>query len=224
MATHSNRLVYANRFRRKRFALFLTLVDEIIARKGQCSIADVGGRMETWEGFRELWDGRNITVSVINLHPQPVIDQRFQSVEADARDLSMFADNSFDLVFSNSVIEHVGIWADQKRMADEVKRIAPRHFVQTPNYWFPYEPHFQLPFIHWLPETWRIFLVKQRACGFYPRARTTEQAISIVEDAHLLDANSMAALFPQSLITRERLLILTKSIIVIGRPAADAVV
>jgi hypothetical protein len=222
MPMKSTVLVYQNRFRRRRFALFLTLVDEIIARKGQCSIADVGGRMESWEAFRQAWVGRNITVSLINVHIQPVIDRRFQSIEADARDLSKLADNSFDIVFSNSVIEHVGGWADQKRMADEVQRIAPRHFVQTPNYWFPFEPHFQLLFIHWLPLAWRIFLVRHRACGFYPRARTSKQAISIIEDAHLLDAGSMAVLFPQSIMKRERL-ILTKSIIAIGRPAADAV-
>ena len=36
--------------------------------------------------------------------------------------------------------------------AGEVRRPAPAHFIQTPYFRFPFEPHFGLPTFHWLPE------------------------------------------------------------------------
>jgi hypothetical protein len=113
------------------------------------------------------------------------------------------------------VIEHVGLWRDQHRMADEIRRLAPRYFVQTPNFWFPVEPHFRLPLIHWLPEPWRAAIVTRRACGFYPRARNHDEARHILDDARLLDAGAMAALFPDAAIERERFAGFTKSLIAV---------
>ncbi|NVO15331.1 MAG: class I SAM-dependent methyltransferase [Rhodoplanes sp.] len=207
--------VYKNEFRRRRFVLFLAIADEVLSARGSCRILDVGGRLEHWTAFADLWAGKPLQVTLANLEAVPVDDPRFSSVAADARALTAFADGSFDLVYSNSVIEHVGTWMDQKRMAAEVRRVAPRHFVQTPNYWFPVEPHFRLPFIHWLPEPWRLSIVQRRACGFYPRAADIDQAYGIVDDARLLTFDAMRSLFPNSEIVRERVGFLTKSLIAI---------
>jgi hypothetical protein len=118
-------------------------------------------------------------------------------------------------VHSNSVIEHVGRWPDQRRMAREVRRLADRYFVQTPNFWFPIEPHFRLPFIHWLPEPWRVAIVMRHACGFYPRAKSCDEARDILDDARLLDAAAMAELFPDATIEREHFAGFTKSLIAV---------
>lgn len=206
--------VYRNRFRLKRFARFLSIADEIIARKGSCRIIDVGGNMEHWQALSDLWADRQIHVTLLNLSSVDVLDSRFVSVIGDACDLSRFGDDEFDLVYSNSVIEHVGSWSNQKRMGAEIRRVAPRHYVQTPNYWFPIEPHFRAPIIHWLPEPWRVAIVKARACGFYPRANTVDEARTILEDAHLLDEAAMAEIFPDSVIERERFIV-TKSLIAV---------
>lgn len=207
--------VYRNRFRLKRFGRFLGIADEIIAGKGICRIIDIGGRMEHWAALSDLWRDRNIEVTLVNLETEIITQPGFQSLAADARDLTRFADNAFDLVYSNSVIEHVGQWADQKRMASEARRVAPRRFVQTPNYWFPLEPHFRMPFIHWLPEPWRIAIVRAHACGFYPKAKNIDEARSILDDAKLLDFAAMQTLFPDSTIEREKVALLTKSLIAI---------
>jgi hypothetical protein len=207
--------VYANRFRQARFTRFLSVVDEIIAGKGLCRIVDVGGKAIYWQKLEPLWRGRQVHITLVNLESEPEPDGRFASRAGDARDLRQFPEMSFDLVHSNSVIEHVGLWHDQQRMAQEIRRLAPRYFVQTPNFWFPVEPHFRAPFIHWLPEPWRASIVMRRGCGFYPRARSTDEARRILDDARLLDARAMAELFPDAVIERERFAGFTKSLIAI---------
>jgi hypothetical protein len=207
--------VYRNRFRQTRFTQFLSIVDEIIAARGSCRVLDIGGNTAYWQGLRELWRDRPLHITMVNLRSEPTAEQCFTSVAGDARDLGQFRDLSFDVVHSNSVIEHVGLWRDQRRMAQEVRRLAARYFVQTPNFWFPFEPHLRTPFIHWLPDPWRVAIVRHRACGFYPRARTADEARSILDDARLLDAAAVAELFPDAALVRERWFGFTKSLIAI---------
>lgn len=206
--------VYRNRFRLARFKKFLSIVDDIIAATGACRVLDVGGRVEHWGALSDLWGNRKIHVTLGNLEVEAVTDPRFESIVLDACDMSRYPDNSFDLVYSNSVIEHVGNWSNQKRMATEIRRVAPRHYVQTPNFWFPIEPHLRMPVMHWLPEPWRVRIVMAKACGFYPRAASEDEARTILDDARLLDYRAMASLFPDSTIERERF-ISTKSLIAI---------
>ncbi|MBC8844888.1 class I SAM-dependent methyltransferase, partial [Escherichia coli] len=75
-----------------------------------------------------------------------------------ATDLSEIDDQQFDIVFSNSVIEHLYTWENQEKMAKEVLRVGKYHFIQTPNYWFPIEPHWVFPFFQFLPKSIRIRL------------------------------------------------------------------
>jgi len=76
----------------------------------------------------------------------------FKFFEADGCNLAAFADHSFDIAHSNSVLEHVGSWARMVQFAKEVSRVSEKYFVQTPNYWFPIEPHFVTPFFQWFPK------------------------------------------------------------------------
>ena len=211
----SETAVYANRFRQNRLNRFLAVVDDVIATKGTCRILDVGGKAAYWLGLEPLWRDRKCHITLVNLESETVPDERFSSVAGDACDLGQFDASQFDLVHSNSVIEHVGLWRDQWKMAQEIRRVAPRYFVQTPNYWFPVEPHLRMPVMHWLPEPWRVAIVMRRACGFYPRARSADEARRILDDAHLIDARAMAELFPDATIERERFAGFTKSLIAI---------
>ena len=206
---------YSNQFRQQRLKRLLAMVDEIVAARETCRILDVGGWVDYWLFLEPLWRDRPIHITMANLVQVPVPDARFSSLIGDARDLSQLDDLSFDLVHSNSVIEHVGLWRDQCKMAQEVRRLAARYFVQTPNYWFPLEPHLRTPFVHWLPEPWRVAIVRNRACGYFPRAQSYGDARDILDDARLLDANAMVTLFPDAVIERERFAGLTKSLIAI---------
>jgi len=205
----------SRRLRGRRLAGFVEIVDAVLVGQDKVNVLDVGGTTAYWLDLEPVWHGRPITFTLVNLQPEPIADPRFRSLVADCRNLDQFADNAFDVVHSNSVIEHVGRWGDMRRMAHEVRRLAPRYFVQTPNFWFPIEPHFRTPFFHWLPEPLRIALVRWRSCGAFPRAETIDDAQRFIEDSILIDAPRLAALFPEARIERERVLGLTKSLVAI---------
>ena len=132
--------------------------------------------------------------------------------------MSEFGDDSFDIVHSNSVIEHVGGWRDMMAMAEEVRRLAPAYFVQTPYFWFPIEPHARTPFLQLLPESMRYRLFLLRRNGYYPKARDVSHAMLLMQDARLLDRTQMRALFPDAHLQIERAFGLIKSMIAIRRP------
>ena len=202
-------------FRAKRLARFVAILDEVIAARGSARVLDLGGTAEYWTALEEVWAGRPVSFTLVNLFPQKVADARFTALEGDCRALPQLADGSFDIVHSNSVIEHVGRWADMKAFAGEARRLAPRLFVQTPSFWFPIEPHFKVPFFHWLPEPVRFAILRRFACGSFPRAETLEDAQRFLEDSILLDATRLAHLFPDARIERERVAGLTKSLIAV---------
>ena len=102
------------------------------------------------------------------------------------------------------MIEHVGGYTDQQRMAGEIRRVGRRYFVQTPNRYFPIEPHFLFPGFQFLPESAR------RRLWRLGMPRTPYEAIE------LLDAAELRELFPDAVILRERAAGLTKSLIAAG--------
>jgi hypothetical protein len=102
-----------------------------------------------------------------------------------------FSDKSFDLVFSNAVIEHIP--GRQKEFADEVTRVGKSWFVTTPNYWYPFETHYHLPFVQFLPRP------LQRE---YNRVLGTHIPKGQVQDLALLSAGQLQRLFPTSRIAK----------------------
>lgn len=204
-----------NCYRAARFRLFHKLVlDQVLARKARCRILDVGGTAAYWLAFGASLDWQRVSVVLLNLSPEPSACPQIHSVVADARDIPL-ADMSFDVVHSNSMIEHVGLWKDMLDVATEIRRLAPRYFVQTPYYWFPIEPHAQTPFLHWLPEPLRARIVMARRSGYYGKAANIAVATERVQSAFLLDRTQLRWLFPDATILTERAFGLPKSIIAV---------
>jgi hypothetical protein len=204
-----------NRFRRNRFGLFKNLVDEILSSKQFCKILDIGGVPEYWTGFGTELDWQRISVCIVNLTGSPTKVPSLETVVGDARRLDQFADLSFDIVHSNSVIEHVGRWGDMVAMAGEVRRLAPRYFVQTPYFWFPIEPHARFPLLHWMPESWRYRILMKRACGFWQRQPDLGRAVTAIQSNQMIDKRQMQFLFPDAKISFERFCGFPKSLIAI---------
>jgi hypothetical protein len=204
-----------NRFRLRRFRLFQEIVDEVIAERGVCHILDVGGTAAYWDTFGSGLDWDKLKVSLLNLTISEPRHPTLTAFAGDARDMRQFKDLSFDVIHSNSVIEHVGRWDDMAAMAKEVRRLAPRYFLQTPYYWFPIEPHARFPCFHWMPESWRYRIVMKRSCGFWQKRDDVGTAVRAVQSAALLDKRQMQYLFPDARIVSEKFFGLTKSLIAI---------
>ena len=209
LSDHRDERSLAARLRAKRFAFFNALLERV---PRPLSILDVGGTVDFWKGF--IGSAGGIEITVLNTYRQAIDDPRFRGILGDARDLSAFGDRSIDVVYSNSVIEHVGIWADQATMANEVRRIAKRYFVQTPNAWFPIEPHFLVPGFQFMPSSLRAFLLTRFKLGWLPREPDPMRAREVVDSVRLLTIGQMRRLFPEATLHYERFGGLTKSIVV----------
>ena len=198
------------RMRRKIFRVFLELLEHVPA---PVRILDVGGTQRYWEvmGFVDRPDCH---ITLLNLTQPEVKYDNFTGMAGDATDLSEIGDNEFDIVFSNSVIEHLGDYNRQKLMAKEIQRVGKRYFVQTPNFLFPIEPHFLFPFFHWLPVSARAFLLTKFNLGWRKKQPDLIVARASVESIRLLSKRELSALFPQATLYRERFLGLTKSFVV----------
>lgn len=206
-ADFQNKQSFAYRARRKRLVHLLALID---AAPKPLRILDVGGTDTFWKTM-ELAERDDLQFTVLNIFPAEQPDERFHWIVGDARDLSQFGDGEFDLVFSNSVIEHVGGFTDQQRMADEIRRVGQRYFVQTPNRYFPIEPHFLFPGFQFLPERTKVFLLKRFQLGWFPKAKSDEEAIAFAREIQLLNRREFAALFPDARMIDERVAGLVKS-------------
>lgn len=196
----------ARRLRARRFEHFLSLLPD-----KPLSILDVGGTVDFWKA-REV-SQRNFRISVLNLTPTRFLGE-IRCIQGDARDMSCFQNDEFDVVFSNSVIEHVGDFSDQKKMADEIQRVGRAYYVQTPNYYFPIEPHFLFPGFQFLPKTLQKRLVKNFSLGCSERAQTDEEAELLVNSVRLMTLDDLCQLFPQASTWKERIFGLDKSIVV----------
>lgn len=202
----------AYRLRLRRLAHFVKLLDAAtLAKKPHpVKLLDVGGSIKFWK-ILGLAAREDIDFTILNIVPRDDDDNRFQYLTGDARDLSRFGDGEFDIVFSNSVIEHVGGWEDQERMAHEVRRVGRRYFVQTPNRFFPIEPHFLFPGFQFLPESAKVSLLMRFRLGWFPKAKTREEALGYAREIRLLTRREFQKLFPESDLISEKFYGLTKS-------------
>jgi ubiquinone/menaquinone biosynthesis C-methylase UbiE len=201
----------AVRFRRKRFAFFLSLVSRL---QRPLNILDIGGTQGYWKTMG-LDTNDQVFITLLNLTQDNVTLPQVTSIVGDARHIQV-EDHSFDVVFSNSVIEHVGNYQDQLQMANEVRRIGRCYFIQTPNRYFPLEPHFLFPFFQFLPVRLRVLLLQSFRLGWFAKTPDAQKAREIVENIRLLSKKEFKTLFPNASIYEEKALGLTKSFVAYG--------
>ena len=169
----------------------LHLFFELLRPGPETTILDVGvtnapfggGSTDNFFEARYPWPWQITAVGDTELDRFEAAFPAVRAVHADGRALP-FADHTFDIAFSNAVVEHVDGGRDaQRRFVHELARVARHVFVTTPNRFFPIEVHTLLPFAHWLPQPLRDQAV---------RARGFDATLD------LLGPRDLASLFPYS--------------------------
>ena len=207
---------WATKLRNQRLIFFQSLISNL---PKPITILDVGGKVSFWEsmGFLDQHN-RDIKITVLNANVSEMqpITPKVEQIIGDARNMKQFKNQEFDIVFSNSVIEHVGTYAQQSQMANEVMRVGKRYFIQTPNLYFPIEPHFVFPFFQFLPIPFRIWLVSHFSLGWFNKISDPQKASQLVNAIKLLEKKKFLNLFPGAKLYEEKFFGLTKSFIVYG--------
>jgi hypothetical protein len=210
--------------RRRRDVRLRDLIRTTFLERGQARILDLGGSASYWN--RVGWDflqAHGVSLTLLN-HVASEFDvsaagrapDDLRMVVGDACDLADYPDQAFDIVHSNSVIEHVGDWTRMQAFARETRRVGVRHYVQTPYFWFPIEPHFyRAPLIHWLPRPLQTDILSAYSAGQVGRL-DRDAAIRKLDFTRLLDKRQVRSLFPDARLLEERVGFLTKSLIAIG--------
>jgi hypothetical protein len=130
-----------------------------------------------------------------------------------------YADGEFDICFSNSTIEHLFHLDEQRRFANEVRRVGRGVWLQTPARRFPFEPHWLSPFVHWFPKSWQKRLGRNFTVYGWMVRPPKQDVSDLVDELRLLTYPEMQELFPDCEIRRERFLGLTKSYLAV-RPVS----
>lgn len=174
-------------------------------------ILDVGGS-------RCMWDFASVRPRLTILNLPAALEAPSQSVSLVAADGCRlpFHDAAFDIVFSNSVIEHVGSHL-QSQFASEIARVGRYYWVQTPNRAFPVELHLMLPLIHYLPKPLQRAIAQRftlwQLLAHPSEAQRRFYINHFLNDLHLLDTRELQSLFPDARIVHERFAGFPKSLI-----------
>jgi hypothetical protein len=198
--------------RARRWGTFTELFPGI----SEMRVLDLGGTVESWRRAPV----RPAHVTLINQRDidTPLPGEPITAVTGDACQASDALRNSnvdreFDLVFSNSLIEHVGGHSKRMELAEQIRKLAPRHWVQTPYRYFPLEPHWLFPGMQFMPAA-----AQTQVALYWPLAGkppNKEAARRAVLWTELLSVTDMEEYFPDSTVVREKALGLTKSLIAV---------
>jgi len=204
------------RMRRRRWCQLERTFPEI----GSMDVIDLGGTVEFWLNAPVRPSRVTLINSAKELSAAP---EWVVNVPGDACDLPAEVSlRTYDLVYSNSVIEHVGGHARRQEFAAAVQKLASRHWVQTPYRYFPIEPHFLFPGAQFIPVKARGALIRRWPLNHTMpiESRTAMEAVLGIE---LLGRAEFAFYFPGSTILVERVGGFVKSLIAVGGSASRPV-
>ena len=196
-------------FRRRRMRLFYAR----FTPTAETRVLDIGGAPNTWTAESRYEQVFPVTLVNLRFHA-PLKYPRFTRVDGDATDLP-FADKSFDIAFSNSVIEHMFTWEAQQAFAREARRVAGRLWIQTPARSFPLEAHLLAPWFQYWPKRWQPRLARYFTLWGWMTKPDAARIAEMIGDIRLLNYREMTVLFPDCEILRERVLGLTKSYVAV---------
>jgi ubiquinone/menaquinone biosynthesis C-methylase UbiE len=183
-------------------------------------VLDVGAEVDilaTGElQFIDLYPWKH-RISAINISQEHIshIKKCYHKVDAVVGDACKlpWPDNYFDVVYSNAVIEHLGSFEKQQKMASEIMRVGNQWFLTTPNRWYPFEFHMRLPFVTWLPGKGYLWAGRIVAYNHVKKKYTFG---SKRRDLRLMTARELKHCFPSSKIIKLRVTFMAETLIVVG--------
>ena len=177
--------------------------------KKPVSILDIGGKINFWEN-RGLAGNNDYKITIVNIEKETSKFSNINYEIGDATNLNKFNAKSFDIVHSNSVIEHLYNFNNQSKMASEILRIGKKYIVQTPNKYFFLEPHYLIPFFQFLPDKLKYLILTKTKMS---RLKKWDKkfASQYIEEIRLLSLKEMKLLFLSSKIYFEKFLGMNKS-------------
>ena len=116
LASSDNPNSLGYKFRVKRLQEFEKLFFSHFSGVETIEILDVGGAAYFWQRS-SLLSHPGIRITLLNLQQNETNHPALQAVQGNATDMREFKNGHFDLVFSNSVIEHLYTLEQQQKMA-----------------------------------------------------------------------------------------------------------
>jgi hypothetical protein len=209
VADTNSSVSFSGHARARRWARFIEEFPDV----DQMRVLDLGGTPTAWA----LAPVKPAAVTTVNLKALESDDPTVNAIEGDACDLpATLRGQRFDLVFSNSLLEHVGGHVPRQRLAANIHAMADRHWVQTPYRYFPIEPHWLFPGIQWLPYSARVAVSLRWNRGNVV-TRTRAMAEKQVNEIDLVGIQQMRMYFSDSTIWYERFAGLVKSLVAIKK-------
>jgi SAM-dependent methyltransferase len=181
----------SDRMRNERFGAFVRSVrpgrDDSVLDVGVSG--QVGGSVNYFERVYP-WP-EMLTACGLEGAPDICAARGIKFVSADGLSLP-FDDASFDIVYCNAVVEHVGSQRRQAKFVSELLRVGRRVFMATPDRDCPLESHTLIPFAHWLPPRMCAAIYRFAGRGYFASE----------ENLNLVDAGQLRSLFPPQIQSR----------------------
>ncbi len=191
-------------FRRRRMQMFL----QKFAPTETTRILDVGGTASTWVDLADY--GQVTLMNLDRSHDRSDYPPNIKYLYGDALEIP-FEAGEFEIAFSNSVIEHVGTFENQRQFAREITRVCHGVWVQTPAREFFLEPHLLTPFIHWFPVSWQEKMLRNLTIWGWLVRPDRQRVRDFLDEVRLLTRKEMQQLFPDCEIVVERWMGMPKS-------------
>jgi len=210
MNIHRIYLLFQKFFRPRRMKEFV----KFFGVDNNTRILDIGGGMLNWSFINE-----KPQVTMLNLNIPSNFEQLPENllwIKGDALDIPC-PDNSFNIAYASSVIEHLSSFENQKIFAQEISRISKNIYVQTPNKYFFVEPHLITPFMHYLPRKLQRHLLRNFTVWGIVTRPSEEVVNCFLKKIRLLTYSELKILFPDCEIIPERFCFLTKSFVVVRK-------
>lgn len=201
-------------FRKKRSYLIKKIISKIYLLKGSVKIVDLGGTESYWNIVGDDFLNKNkVKITMINLINYRIKNKKIFSLINKDFFKYEFKNSSFDLSFSNSVIEHLGDESKISSFCNLHMNISKHYYLQTPNKYFFIEPHFMFPFFNFLPRVVQLFILSNFNIGNFKK-NDLDYAIKELDQIRMLSKKDLERYFPKGKIMNEKFFFMNKSFIV----------